>query len=219
MSLILDALKKLDREKTAKNGGKMDITAEILKAGDAPQKNSILPLVLTLALTAFVAALATYLFFGGPGSKTGDPRSTAPAVPAQAGQVPATPLPPAPAALTDKPPLSTDRSPVAPPVASIEAMRPDNAKKGGDPTRGKAAAAVKTPGKTVAPPKEGVATLPILKISGIVWEEVPSERKAVINGAVAREGDTVEGVKVLEIHPTHVVVSSRGKSFKVKMFD
>jgi hypothetical protein len=58
-----------------------------------------------------------------------------------------------------------------------------------------------------------------LKISGIVWGEVPSERKAVINGTVAREGDSVEGVKVLEIYPTYVVVSSRGKSFKVKMFD
>ena len=220
MSLILDALKKLDREKTAKNGGKMDITAEILRAGEAPQKSSILPLVLTLALTAFVAALATYLFFGGPVSKTGDPRATAPAVPAQAGQVPATPLPPAPAALTDKPPLPTDRSPAAPPLAVSEAVKPDYSKKGNDPsTRRKAEAGVKTPGKTAAPPREGVATTPILKISGIVWEEVPSERKAVINGTVAREGDTVEGLKVLEIHPTHIVVSSRGKSFKVRMFD
>ena len=133
MSLILDALKKLDREKTAKNGGKMDITAEILKAGDTPQKSSILPLVLTLVLTAFLAAMGTYLVFGGPGSRTGDPRSTAPAAPAQATPVTATPLPPVPAAPTDKPPAPTDRSPAAPPPAVSEAMKPDSSKKGSDP--------------------------------------------------------------------------------------
>jgi general secretion pathway protein B len=219
MSLILDALKKLDREKTAKSGGKMDITAEILKAGDSPEKSSLLPLFLTLAITAFVAAIGTYLVFGGP-SRTGDPRATAPAVPAQDRQVTAAPLPPAPAAVTDKPSVPPDVSPVPPPAAASEAMPPGKQRKDGDPeTKARATSGVQAPGKATVPPGDGPATTPVLKISGIVWGEVPSERKAVINGTVAREGDSVEGVKVLEIYPTYVVVSSRGKSFKVKMFD
>jgi general secretion pathway protein B len=219
MSLILDALKKLDREKTAKSGGKMDITAEILKAGDSPEKSSLLPLVLTLAITAFVAAIGTYLVSGGP-SRTGDPRATAPAVTAQDRQVTAAPLPPAPAAVTDKPSIPPDVSPAAPPIAVSEAMQPGKRRRDGDPTtREKTASSVHAPGKATAPPGDGPATMPVLKLSGIVWAEVSSERKAVINGTVAREGDSVEGLKVLEIYPTYVVVSSRGKSFKVKMFD
>jgi general secretion pathway protein B len=220
MSLILDALKKLDREKTAKSGGKMDITAEILKAGDSPEKSSLLPLVLTLAITAFVAAIGTYLVFGGPVSRTGDSRATAPAVPAQDRQVTAAPLPPAPAAVTDKPSIPPDVSPAAPPIAVSEAMQPGKRRRDGDPTtREKTASSVHAPGKATAPPGDGPATMPVLKLSGIVWAEVSSERKAVINGTVAREGDSVEGLKVLEIYPTYVVVSSKGKSFKVKMFD
>lgn len=220
MSLILDALKKLDREKTAKSGGKMDITAEILKAGDSPEKSSLLPLVLTLAITAFVAAIGTYLVFGGPVSRTGDSRATAPAVPAQDRQVTAAPLPPAPAAVTDKPSIPPDVSPAAPPIAVSEAMQPGKQRKDGGPAaKARATSGVEAPGKATAPPGDGPATMPVLKLSGIVWAEVSSERKAVINGTVAREGDSVEGLKVLEIYPTYVVVSSRGKSFKVKMFD
>jgi general secretion pathway protein B len=214
MSLILDALKKLDRDKTAKNGGKMDITAEILKAGDSPEKSSILPLVLTLAITACVTAIITYLVFGVPGSRT------APVVPAQARQATATPPQPVPAAVTDKPPVPIDALPVAPPVAVSEAMKAGKTKKDSDPSTGrKAVAGVETPRKATVPPDEGPATMPALKVSGIIWEEAPAERKAVINGTVAREGDSVGGVKVLEIYPTHVVVSSKGKSFKIKMFD
>jgi general secretion pathway protein B len=220
MSLILDALKKLDRDKTAKNGGKMDITAEILKAGDSPEKSSILPLVLTLAITACVTAIITYLVFGVPGSRTGEPRSTAPVVPAQARQATATPPQPVPAAVTDKPPVPVDVLPAVPPVAVSEAMKAGKTKKDSDSSTGrKAVAGVETPRKATVLPDEGPATMPALKVSGIIWEEAPSERKAVINGTVAREGDSVGGVKVLEIYPTHVVVSSKGKSFKIKMFD
>jgi general secretion pathway protein B len=220
MSLILDALKKLDREKPAKNGGKMDITAEILKAGDSPRNHSVLPLVLTLAITASFAAVVTYLTIGGSGPRMGDSRSTVPAAPAQTQRVTAAPLPPVPAAVTDKPSIPPEVSPAAPPVAVSEAMQAGKTKKGGNPaTKARATAGVETTRKATAPSDEGLVNMPVLKVSGIIWEEVPSERKAVINGTVAREGDSVAGVKVLEIHPTHVVVSSKGKSFKVKMFD
>jgi general secretion pathway protein B len=220
MSLILDALKKLDREKTAKNGGRMDLTAEILKAGDSPRNHSVLPLVLTLAITASVAAVVTYLTIGGSGPRMGDSRSTVPAVPVQTQRMTAAPLPPVAAAVTDKPPIPPDVSPTAPPAAVSEAMQASKTKNGGKPaTTARATAGVETIRKATAPPDEGPVNMPALKVSGIIWEEVSSERKAVINGTVAREGDSVAGVKVLEIYPTYVVVSSKGKSFKVKMFD
>ena len=220
MSLILDALKKLDREKVAKGGGKMDITAELLKAGDHPRNSSVLPLVFTLAITASLAAVVTYLIFGGSGARTGDSRSAVPAATVQTQQVTAAPLPPVAVAAIDKPPVTPGVSTVAPPAVVSEAVPPSKTKKSSEPAaKGKATAGVETRGQGVAPHDEGPATMPALKVSGIIWQEVPSERKAVINGMVVREGESVAGVKVLEIYPTHVVVSSRGKSLKIKMFD
>jgi general secretion pathway protein B len=217
MSLILDALKKLDREKVAKGGGKMDITAELLKAGHYPRNSSVLPLVFTLAITASLAAVVTYLIFGGSGARTGDSRSAAPV---QTQQVTTAPLPPVAAAAIDKPPVTPGVSTPAPPAVVSEAVPPSKTKKSSEPAaKGKATAGVETRGQAVALHDEGPATMPALKVSGIIWQEVPSERKAVINGMVVREGESVAGVKVLEIYPTHVVVSSKGKSLKIKMFD
>ena len=57
-----------------------------------------------------------------------------------------------------------------------------------------------------------------LKLSGILWHENPLERRAVINGAVLTEGNVIEGVKVLEIHPTHVRLSHKDRHFEISLF-
>ena len=223
MSLILDALKKLDREKIERIEEKVDVTAGILKAGDSAQRRSVLPLVSALAITASLAAVATYLIFGASGPRTVDSRSAAPAAPVaqvQNQQAAVAPVPPATAAAIDRPPVSPGAPPAAPPIEVSEAMPPGKTKKVAEPAaKGRASAGVESPRKAAAAPEGQSGPLPTLKISGIVWQEMPSDRKAVINGRVAREGDTVEGVKVLEIYPTFVSVSFQGKSFKVKMFD
>jgi general secretion pathway protein B len=59
---------------------------------------------------------------------------------------------------------------------------------------------------------------PVLKLSGILWHEDPLERRAVINGMVLTEGNVIEGVKVLEIHPTHVRLSHKDRPFEISMF-
>jgi general secretion pathway protein B len=56
-----------------------------------------------------------------------------------------------------------------------------------------------------------------LRLSGILWHEDPSERRVVINGMVLTEGAITEGVKVLEIHPTHVRLSHNGRPFEISM--
>ena len=211
MSLILDALKKLDREKAAKSGGNGDITAEILKAGDTPRRGGILPLLFTLAITASVAVVITYMAVSGSHPRTGDTLTTAPAAPA--------PNPTVPKGIAERGSISTEAS-QAPHSAVTGAVRPDKAKKAHEVTaKGHPSVGAVTPTKRTARPEQGSVNPPVLKVSGIIWQDVPSERKAVINGTVTREGDSVEGVKVLEIYPTYVVVSSKGKSFKVKMFD
>jgi hypothetical protein len=69
------------------------------------------------------------------------------------------------------------------------------------------------------PPKESAATPPLLKISGIVWHEEPSERRAVINGSFTKEGSVIEGVKVVEIFPTRVRFSHNGRIFEISVFE
>ena len=66
-------------------------------------------------------------------------------------------------------------------------------------------------------PGGSATTPPSLRLSGILWHEDPSERRVVINGMVLTEGAVTEGVKVLEIHPTHVRLSHNGRPFEISM--
>jgi general secretion pathway protein B len=66
-------------------------------------------------------------------------------------------------------------------------------------------------------PKESTANPPSLKLSGILWHEEPLERRAVINGMILSEGSVIEGVKVVEIHPTRVRLSHNGRPFEISI--
>jgi len=65
--------------------------------------------------------------------------------------------------------------------------------------------------------ESGSATPP-LRLTGIVWSETPSERCAVINGAIISEGASVQGVKVEEIFPNRVRLSHDGRFFEIRLF-
>jgi hypothetical protein len=69
-------------------------------------------------------------------------------------------------------------------------------------------------------PRRGSTVSPTaLKISGIVWSEERSERRAVINGVFSTEGSVIEGVKVEEIYPTRVRFSHEGRFFEISVFE
>ena len=80
------------------------------------------------------------------------------------------------------------------------------------------------PEESKIPPKAGVqqaskesAGPPSLRLSGVLWHEDPSERRAVVNGMVLSEGGGFEGVKVVEIHPTYVRFSYKDQFFEISM--
>jgi type II secretory pathway component PulC len=75
---------------------------------------------------------------------------------------------------------------------------------------------VPKPGEPVA--GRSAADPPPLKISGIVWNEEPSSRRAVINGTLLSEGSAIEGVKVVEIFPTKVRFLYQGAYFEKSIF-
>ncbi len=60
---------------------------------------------------------------------------------------------------------------------------------------------------------------PRLKISGIVWNDDPAKRRAVINGIFTNEGSVVEGLKVLEILPTKVRFLHQGRPLEISIFE
>ncbi len=72
--------------------------------------------------------------------------------------------------------------------------------------------------KKLEPPPAMPRSAPELKISGIVWHEEPSKRRAVINGNFASEGSVVDGVTIVEIHPTKVRFSQNGRFFEISAF-
>ena len=81
MSLILDALKKLDREKKplTRSGG-ADIAVDILRSDSPRPRRGILPYLAAAFFAAFVAAAITYSMMGKPGlsPQASSPSPTAP---------------------------------------------------------------------------------------------------------------------------------------------
>jgi hypothetical protein len=113
-----------------------------------------------------------------------------------------------PAEVPDKPPQ------VAAPANPHEAVSPAK-----QAVRGRASGRQEISAKAPARSEAGTASRPAVKISAIVWQEEPSERKAMINGRVARQGETVDGMRILEIQPSRVKLSFEGEPFTVGMFD
>lgn len=62
-------------------------------------------------------------------------------------------------------------------------------------------------------PKVEDITLPTLTVSGIIWGSKTPQ--AIINGKIIKEGDTLEGVEVLEIRKEGIVIFYKGREFTI----
>jgi general secretion pathway protein B len=303
MSLILDALRKLDREKASRHKGGPNIASEILRPDSPRAQNRTYRYVVAFSVTALVAAGLTYSLVVGVGfrgkslppasSVSPAPGQPAVAVPAESGlaskpssstvpsspvlrkQATAVPPQPSPAAkpsspATGGPPAASQQAKsVSPPATaeekpSLPVSAPSPAPRQqvapvpppGEPARDArseptrtppkvsgsavsktpaASPAEKRPSQIAVPQAGGVArgearkpgvqaaddsssSPPPLKITGIVWNEEPSKRRAVINGSFLTEGSMIEGVKVVEILPTQVRFLYKGQAFQITVF-
>ena len=279
MSLILDALKKLDRERSSRRSRTGNIAVEILRP-DRPRPGRRIRLYFAaVSFTAIAAAAITYGMIAGFGvsSKSSPPAPVNPPPPSQEvsppppsrepireardeiSQVPPkirsstesgasskgpaiSGLPLSPGSAGARPP-----SPEAVPPPSREPVGEARDQIGRVPPKIEGPAESRAEGKdlatvqgeknvsqkvipeeaNVAPgstkkaaestPKESNANAPALKLSGILWHEEPLERRAMINGMILSEGSVIEGVKVVEIHPTRVVCSHNGRPFEISI--
>jgi general secretion pathway protein B len=217
MSLILDALKKLDREKAARRNGSANIAVEILQTNPPRPAKKMLRYFAALTITAAAAACVTYALIAGFGimSKSSPPATINPPPARQAASA----LPSQEPAVNSREDMSKATAKVEANVVGKESATPPVAKKARRDTVAKEQGTVREPAREPAEqaPKASAAPPPAMKLSGIVWQEEPSERRAMINGHIATEGSLVEGVKVVSIHPTRVRFSHNGKSFEITL--
>jgi general secretion pathway protein B len=216
MSIILDALRKLDREKSSRRSPTADIAVEILRP-DLSRPGKKVPLYIAAAsLAAIAAAAITYILV----SETRvllKPSPPAPvSLPAPSQQ--ATPAPLSPEPVRD---AQDEISRVPPKIESPTGSKPTETSSGEKKAERNALSeeANVAPENTKKPaehtPAGSDATPPSLKISAIVWYEDPSKRFAMINSIMATEGSSVEGVKVVEINPTSVRFLHNGRYFEI----
>jgi general secretion pathway protein B len=250
MSVILDALRKLDREKSSRRKGTANIAVEIVRPDLTHPGRRVRIYIVTVAVAAIAAAVITYgvlLEFGfqskssPPATKTvpspsqqASPASREPAVPSKPANPPVASqqVPPAPVPRVPVRNAQEEMSRVSPKVQSpaetrerVDVKMPVESKSPGTPVVDKKTGQDVTPKeveilpkKTTEPAPNIAATNPAsLKLSAIVWYEDPSRRFAMINGIIATEGSSVEGVKVVEINPTSVRLLHDGQYFEISM--
>lgn len=222
MSYILDALKKVEHEKTRKAtaGGMTSISGDLfLERMPRPSRGGAGKRIIAIVLVVLVACAASWFVLKGEKKSrvaSSGPRATtavtsavvAPPLPATAPVPPPQqmPVPQSPAANVAPPPVIPQ-----PPVAvSADVGRAVKT----DPKLPKPASTVPKP-QIIA-----VQTIPApadIKLSGIAWQEERVARRVVINGFLMQEGATVSGAKISEIHQDRVRFTSPSGIFDLRM--
>ena len=222
MSLILDALKKLEREKAAQSNKTSDIAASILEQKPAVRSRRPIVIIGAIALIAAVSMAGMYITFL-MNNKPAPLSAAAPLAPVAQPATASAPLAPAPQPATGPAPLALAPQPAttpataetsAPPPAAARPVKASPVKEKAGPAKPKRGEPEK---KAASPPTATTASRADFTISAIIWYEEPSERKAVIDGKSAREGDIIDGCRVEQIYPSRVIFVKNGKAFEVNM--
>jgi general secretion pathway protein B len=203
MSYILDALRRADRERSR---GQLP---DLLAAGaDLPETRGRTPgrrrawpwLVAGLAAGLLLAlAMRVGWLGGGPSATVASPPSPPPAAPAAPAPIQVAPAPAVPAAAL----AAASAAPfLPPPPEPARAVAPVTA---AVPAKAPASAPAVLAFRTL--PEDIRRALPQPKFSGVIHSPVAANRLVIVDGQVAREGDTVAPGLVLEqIRPRSVVL-------------
>jgi len=220
MSFILDALKKLEQEKAARRGGNVNISDELVRGNHRVSRVSKRtgPMNATtvgvgLVLLILVVAVAVLWRDRGVVRETESPAADTHVGPREPVIAERASTPPAPR-VQEAPPVRA----AAPSVPRTEPL----------PTSPQQRAArteipVRTPPPTAASDRGGDSYQGSgssgggLTVSGIAWQDERSARRAVVNGTLLSEGNTVGGAKIVEIQQARVRFSSNGRTFEVSL--
>ena len=189
MSLILDALRKIELERKARRQSSQEMRTEVLNyRGITPPKEKPRIIPITAAfLLAFLAG-ASFFYF----KKTDPPKIDSP--PQRETLIQET------TRITPPQPL---QAPPSEPPAQNNLPREAN--------RTTKPVSQSTEAVTVKQ-KNGDGEL---TVSGIAWQDERSLRRAVINGFLVGEGAEIQGAKVVEIKESRVRFNRGGEVFEV----
>lgn len=189
MSLILDALRKIELERKAKHLSSQQIRSEVLHyRGVSPDngKSRLIPVAVAIVLVSVtVAGFFVYKNLQPPHLATSPPKEISRQEPLAASA--AQPLQPSPAAK-----LPPENKPAALNPPLLPAKEAPEAINGQQHNSGKG-----------------------INVSGIAWQEERSLRRAVVNGQLAGEGAEIDGAKIIEIKESRVRFSRGGEAFEV----
>lgn len=231
MSLILDALKKLEQEKAARKDGAVNIATEILRMERPQRRRKGSAFLAVAAVGAGLAVFAVLALREGTGvlkpppppAPTQAPAASRAAMPAP---LPSPPPPPKPAELpAAQPPADIGKGELPPPPAKPREMPPSPppAKPVETPLTRPRAVSRPQPAAAAAnkeretPENSANGSAARLRVSGIVWQEERSARRAFINGNIASEGSVIDGARIVEIYPGRIRFSREGKWFDVPL--
>lgn len=230
MSLILDALRKMEQERRSKRGNAQDLRPEVLRYRLAaqPKEKSRYPLAVASGIVLLCAGLgAGFMLNGRAGTQVAAeaPAGVPAAQPAVAVQPPVAAVPPpaVPAAVVvpqpvPAPPAAAPAAPTQPVVGTATPVPPP-----AEPIRKSSRTAVAASAQDTAAqprvPRGENATAAVggqdIVISGIAYQDERRMRRAVLNGSLVGEGAEVAGARVVEIKETKVKLSRGGHVFEV----
>ena len=182
MSLILDALRKVEREKNTGEPGVV-VVGSVPWGGGGSRRS--LALVLTAAALLALAAGGGWLLRRAPGSKGEAPAGVPAATPPPALSTPPAVSPPAPSGTASTPATAPSPRPLALPVPEAAGER------------------LEPPAAALPAPSDDIRLNAISRRDG--------RPVALINDRLAFEGDSFGGIKVLRIGEAEVEVEVRGK--------
>lgn len=231
MSYILDALKKLEHEKSRKSrgDGMINISGALFE-NERPKPSGTAGWKIALAVT--VAVLVTFgatwlLLRPAKGREKLAPLPAAQVSPAPAASqamIETAPTPPVP------PVVPVQQAPSVVPPAPARALAPSSKpQKTGVPAAtatldAAAELTLQELGKRTKERKgqalsadQTIAAPANIKLSGIAWQEERRARRAVVNDFLMQEGGLVSGARITDIFQDRVRFSLSGKSFEIPL--
>jgi general secretion pathway protein B len=221
MSYILDALKKIEHEKSRKAApdGRISIAGDLFQERNRPTgKAGIWKIMLLVMGVSLVTGAATWFLLPGYGRKSvavirpaappaapvNPPVVTAAPLPVQTRSVPVAAAPAIPTAAVPATPKIMDTAESE--ESALRDVRRSKKQIKAQPS----STYPKQTVPTVQPPAD-------IKLSGIAWQDDRAARRVVINGFLLKEGAVVFGAKIIDIQADRVRFSSAVGLFEIRL--
>lgn len=222
MSYILDALKKIEQEKSKKSrpDGRVSISGDLFQErGRPPARSGIWKIVLLIVAASLVTGSTTWFVLKGNGKKSVVAvRPAAPPAPAPVNVPVVRPAVPLPAQPQPAPAVAPSAIPAAV-QSGLQNTETDGDEEASPQEARRSKRQIKVPSPTTYP-KQTVQTVPPpadIKLSGIAWQDERAARRAVINGYLLKEGAVVSGAKITDIKADRVRFLSPAGQFEIKL--